>query len=641
MFRLVHRTLVGQANDNQSAGTFTHPTKDILLLYSVSSETPSETFLMYWREQFEYEDPQNSLEFHQMLERCLSTAERMGVRISFVGVGMIEDKVILAAYQGSVWLKRAQKVGQILHATSTLEIIEGKPQELDAYVLYTQATQNIQEVVAPLLTTLDSDEVLTVIEQESVTRSVHEDDRQAELGMTVVSVQEHVAVHTAASADTSNPAAQEALESLQPLTPAEVERRKLEQPEPKVSPVVRVMKTMMQAVVKARQLVTQEIAQLTSQDVYVRRKHRKMLGSVLIFGVVLLFTVIGTFSYFRNRQQEQQRQVQAALQPFEVRLGEIRQSLAQDPFNARLRTEQLMNDVEVQSQLASQPNYVKEALVTELAELREFYESISGQEELPVLPTFFDLRYVQSNFLANELDATNNTLFFLDSGQRRILALDIEKKQPTMLPVGEFPSITSMVADERYLYFLADGMLRFALGSTDVATLVENEDETITSGNSLELFGSYVYVMNKSRNNIFRYTTNDDQLDSTPAAWVQTSEAVDFATAQSFAIDGDIWLGTQDGQLRKFTSGREVAFAVTGLKDPFTSALTVFTKPDLQNLYVLEPANSRMVILSKNGEFLREVKSSTLAAGTGIVASETLRKAFVLSGSLVYEINLN
>jgi hypothetical protein len=48
-----------------------------------------------------------------------------------------------------------------------------------------------------------------------------------------------------------------------------------------------------------------------------------------------------------------------------------------------------------------------------------------------------------------------------------------------------------------------------------------------------------------------------------------------------------------------------------------------------------------MVILSKNGEFLREVKSSTLAASTGIVASETLRKAFVLSGSLVYEINLN
>lgn len=639
MFRLAHRTLVGQANDNQSAGTFTHPTKDIILLYSVSSEMPSETFLTYWREQFEYEDPQNSLEFHQMLERCLSTAERMGVRISFVGVGMIEEKVILAAYQGSVWLKRAQKVGQILHATSTLEIIEGKPQELDAYVLYTKATQNIQEVVAPLLTTLESDEVLTLIEQESVTRSVHEDDHQAELGMTVVSVQEHVAVHS--SAGTSKPAAQEALESLQPLTPAEVERRKLERPEPKVSPFVRVVKTVTQAVVKVRQLVSQEIAQLTSRDVYVRRKHRKMLGSVLIFGVVLVFTVIGTFSYFRNRQQEQRRQVQAALQTFEVRLGEIRQLLAQDPFNGRLKTEQLMNDVEVQSQLVSQPSHVRKALITELAELRAFYESISGQEELPVLPTFFDLRYVQSNFLANELDATNNTLFFLDSGQRRILALDIEKKQPTMLPVGEFPTITSMVADERYLYFLADGMFRFTLGSTDVATLVENEDETIISGNSLELFGSYVYVMNKSRNNIFRYTTNDDQLDSAAAPWVQTSEAVDFATAQSFAIDGDIWLGTQDGQLRKFTSGREVEYVVTGLKDPFTSALTVFTKPDLQNLYVLEPANSRMVILSKNGEFLREVKSSTLAASTGIVASETLRKAFVLSGSLVYEINLN
>src|SRR6185369_15372130 len=114
-----------------------------------------------------------------------------------------------------------------------------------------------------------------------------------------------------------------------------------------------------------------------------------------------------------------------------------------------------------------------------------------------------------------------DTLFFLDSGQKRILALNIEKKQPTILPIGEYPDIRAIVADEKYLYFLAQGLFRFTLSGTDVASIVENADDVINSGNSLGVFGSYVYVLNKEKNNIYRYTTNDDQLDSKPAAWIQ------------------------------------------------------------------------------------------------------------------------
>jgi hypothetical protein len=198
-----------------------------------------------------------------------------------------------------------------------------------------------------------------------------------------------------------------------------------------------------------------------------------------------------------------------------------------------------------------------------------------------------------------------------------------------------------MIADDKFLYFLGQGLFRFTLSGTDVAKIVENPDATITGGQSLGVFGSYVYVLNKEQNNVFRYTTNDEQLDSKPVAWVQTSEAVDFSTVQNFSIDGDVWFGTQDGQVRKFTSGKEASFTVSGLKEAFSTPITVFTKPDLQNLYILEPQKSRVVVLNKKGEFIKEVKSSTLAATTGVVASEKLGKAFALSGSLVFEINLN
>ena len=297
-------------------------------------------------------------------------------------------------------------------------------------------------------------------------------------------------------------------------------------------------------------------------------------------------------------------------------------------------------ELEVRAQDTTQPQHVQQALQAELKTVRDFNQSISGQTQLPLLPTFFDLRLVQSNFLASRIDVTSDTLFFLDSGQKKILALNIERKQPTILPVGEYPDIRAMIADDEYLYFLGQGLFRFTLSGTEVATLVENSDDITSAGQSLGLFGKYLYVLNKEQNNIFRYDTEDDELDSKPVGWIQPGQGIDLSTVQSFAIDGDVWLSTETGEIKKLASGRETAFTVTGLTEPLSSPITIFTKPELQNLYILESAKSRMVVLNKEGEFVKEVKSNELAGAMAVVASEKHQKAFALSGSLVYEMGL-
>lgn len=638
MMKLVHRTLVGQSSEGQWTGTFVHPTLQLLLLHTVTSQTSSDAFLTYWKEQFEYEQPKTSLEFHQLLDRCLSTAQRMDVSLSFVGVGIIEDRIVLAAYKGSVWLKRGQKSGQILSSDQKLEILEGKVQASDTYLLFTQEAAALHEVVQSQLMKLDGGRVFDVMQNDQLLGMLHQAPRQAEMGLTAVMVQE---VEEDPDEKKSEKATSTEFQETPVLTVSQIQQMKSE--EERLHPETGVAKFLRQVAKKLSGgvgFLKSEYEQLFSQDVYVRRRHRKALGSLLIFGVVLLFTIVGTFAYFRNRDQAQQREVAVFLQPYRAKLGDIRVILTQNPFTARQQTEQMIADLELQSQRTDQPKHITTAVNNELITIREFYQSISGQEELPVLPTFFDLRLVQSNFLANAVDVTPDTLFFLDSGQRKILALNIEKKQPTLLSIGEFPEIRALVADEQFVYFLGQGLFRFTLSGTEIAKLVKNTDETIANGQSVGVFGSYVYVMNKAQNNIFRYSAGDDQLDGKPTSWVQTSEALDFSTVQNFSIDGDIWLGTTQGEVKKFTSGRESEFSVTGLPEAFSSPLTVFTKPDLQNLYVLEPQKNRVVVLSKKGEFLKEVKSSTLGAATGIVASEKVGKAFALSGSLVFEIQL-
>jgi len=618
MLKLTQRALVGRSSQNQRSGLIVHPTQDMVVLYAASSAASLDAFLTYIQEQFDHEEPQTSLEFHQLLDRCLSTAARMEVSLSLIAVWILSEQVILAAYNGSVWLKRGTKHGQILSSDDALQLLEGHAQSGDVYVLMTSTATNLSALMQPQLERLSSSQASEILDLPELRSAMSGVPDEGLMGVSVVTIstdQEqkapvvdvHDAPSTVISADEPLPAAK------------------------RQSPLV--------GVVNVVSGMVQSVSQLFSQDVYVRQQKRRSAMKVGAL-VLLIIILIGVgLWYARSQQLKRQQEVQATLLPYQNRLEEIKTLSLRDTVQARQNTELLVSDLEAQTQ-QSNPKHIQTALSVELADLKAYYQSISGQEELSTLPIFFDLRLVQSNFLASKVDATLDTLFFLDSGQKKILALNIERKQPTILPIGEYPDIRSLSADDEFLYFLGEGLFRFTLSGTDVATLVENPDDTIKTGQYLGLFDKYLYVLNKDQNNIFRYDTDDDSVSGKPVSWVQGGQGIDFAQVQSMSIDGDVWLTTQTGEIKKLSSGQETSFAVTGLKDAFSTSLSLFTKPDMNNLYILEAQKSRVVVLNKNGQFIKEVKNNNLAGATSVVASEKNQKAFALSGSLVYEIGL-
>jgi|GEM_PF-822498 len=647
MLRLAQRTLVGQSSINQNSGVLLHPTQEIFALYSIVSEHSTETFLTYFKEQLEHSQPQTTLEFHQLLDRCIATAERMQVELSLVSIGLFDQRVVLAAYQASIWLKRGPKAGPIVTAEKSLQLLEGNAIEHDVYVLLTQEAHTLAAVIGSQLANISPLHATNLIDLPQISAAIESSPREAQMGVSVLLIAEEVIksvepLQAPMFQNIPQFSAAPVVEPRSSTTPAELAAEDAAHTAklPVQPPIVLALRKGVTFLIRTAQQLKGEVIQLSSPDVYVRRRQRKTLGRILIFAVVLLFTVIGTFAFLHSRQVEEQKQVQAIIQPFATQFSQIQQIQNQNPVVARQQAERLISDLEAQSQLKNKPAAMTKAFAIELDKVRQFYQSISGQEQRSVLPTFFDLTLVQANFLASAIDTTPDTLFFLDSGQKKILALTIDKKQPTVLPIGDAAEIRAIIADEKYLYFLGQGLFRFTLSGTDVAKLVENPDDTLKNGSAVGIFGSYAYVLNKSQNNIFRYTTNDDQLNSKPVTWVQSSQGMDFTTAQSLSIDGDIWIGTQQGEIKKFTSGKQVDFTVSGLKEAFSTPIKVFTKPDLLNLYILEPQKSRVVVLNKKGEFLKEIQSSTLAGSTSIVASEKFNKAFALSGSLVFEINL-
>lgn len=72
----------------------------------------------------------------------------------------------------------------------------------------------------------------------------------------------------------------------------------------------------------------------------------------------------------------------------------------------------------------------------------------------------------------------------------------------------------------------------------------------------------------------------------------------------SLAIDGDIYAVLSTGQVKKFTRGSVVPFAIKGLAEPLTSAKKIVTTAELKTLYIMDPASQRLLVIDKDSQRL-------------------------------------
>ncbi|NCN06975.1 MAG: hypothetical protein GW946_04000, partial [Candidatus Pacebacteria bacterium] len=138
---------------------------------------------------------------------------------------------------------------------------------------------------------------------------------------------------------------------------------------------------------------------------------------------------------------------------------------------------------------------------------------------------------------------------------------------------------------------------------------------------------------------VFRYTQSAESV-SDPIGWIIDPLSVSYEDITSLSIDGDIWFGTSAGEILRYASGRKQSFAVSGQEEAFANSLLLTTSADDKNLYVLDTDKQRLVILSKDGVFLREVRSPSIATVTSFFVDEVNGAAYLTSGSTVYMIAL-
>ena len=152
-------------------------------------------------------------------------------------------------------------------------------------------------------------------------------------------------------------------------------------------------------------------------------------------------------------------------------------------------------------------------------------------------------------------------------------------------------------------------------------------------------FKSNLYFLDKKSAEIIKYPFLADFQWSTPVLWLdrQEKKAIE---ARALAIDGSIWLLKNDNSLSRYYNGRFQERIVLEIFPEPKELRKIFTSSTLPYLYLLEPAQKRMLILNKKGEIIKQFQSQKFDNLLDLAISEDGKTIYLLNGLKVYQLRL-
>jgi hypothetical protein len=379
----------------------------------------------------------------------------------------------------------------------------------------------------------------------------------------------------------------------------------------------------------ARKLPEKRIYIRSKEKVLEEAQNKRLAVSVGLILLVLLVVSIG-FGIKQRRSREERARYEPRLIQAKHELEESIDLYSLNPVRSR---ELFASSKSIAEQLAREG-----VSDPELEVLKEMLEenrgTILGEYE-GTTEHYLDLSLLSSGFEGSQLSMSDGRLFVLDKKGGRIVGISIDTKKTEVVAgpdqVEEAEHLASY--SDRVFVMTASGI--YEVG--DEAVKVIEKD---WQGDALVYsYAANLYVLDKQASTIWRYAGTEESFGS-KKSWFAAGVEPDLSGVISWTIDDSIWLLFDSGQIQKYSLGNPSAFNVSGFQGGLEGALSIYTDEESGFLYVLDPANRRVVVLDKNGDYQAQYISEEIAEAKDLAVSEKDGKIILLAGGKLFSIEI-
>ncbi len=532
----------------------------------------------------------NPEQLHQKILDLLSFTRQKKIEIEFALSLLMGEQIVFATYAGTIILKRANQVRKILQSEQEIKIIVGNFKDNDQIILLNGSAAAIETYVLSLLNSS-----ITLEKLVSEISLLKQEQHHLTTSLVFLTYKQKI------------------INNL-PTKKVEIDFH--------------------QILTRSKMILNKLFLWFKTIYFKLKNQNRKKLLIWLSTFVVLNLFFFGGITLLRQQRQKITQNITSKIEQIKQNNNNIEQLMLSQPLQAREITQQKLVLLEALKQEKNNSQSLK-LIDLEIDQVKKLIEKISGENSLDKLSIAYNL----NNFLGSKVVIKDGEVFVLENSGQEILHL--KKDQTTEKINLNNEKIRDFTVTEGKLFAISNGIWLLDLKtSNNQFTQIKEEGESDRQAELLSSFGPYLYLLNKEKRNIYRYYYNQDKL-SEPIGWLIDKTGISFENISDLMVDGDLWLGFKNGLLLKFSKGKTVDLAVQGLKQTIENPILLSSSEKAKVIAVLEKQNKRLLILTKDGQLLSEIKSNELAGTSDIALAEDGSKVYILSGSVIYDVKID
>jgi len=327
----------------------------------------------------------------------------------------------------------------------------------------------------------------------------------------------------------------------------------------------------------------------------IKRWDKKQIGVAItaVLGVLIVGVVVLNFGLGRGKQLDD---LEGKLTIAQENITQAATRGAFDKTEAELllnEAESLAVDVLGSGYLGGQASQI----LDDVAEQRDFLDNVIRiDEELVMLADLSGL--LGSTEIVGVQPVEDRMVVYTSNEAYQVLLGDVQ--EPDVLDNSENVRAGAYFADRDTVIFITDdgNVMEYEPGN---AQFMDTSDGSFQSAVDLATYSTKLYLLDSDNDQIWKYTRGTSGFGYGQA--YMGEEEVDLTDAVSLAIDGNVWVLHDDGDISRILSGENVPFYV--LKAPLTpidGATEIYTELDINQIYVVDPSEDRILVYDKTSK---------------------------------------
>ena len=365
------------------------------------------------------------------------------------------------------------------------------------------------------------------------------------------------------------------------------------------------------------------------------RSKRSFIGMIIILVVILGSCLVG-YRYIQNKAAAN-RIIAQDIEYAKSKFAEAQSLKDSDPDKAQ----QSLSDarVTITGVLSRSPgNQAAEKIKQEIENGREFIMRIYPITDWPV---FLSLDLIKSDFKPTRMSYSVSKVLLMDDNSKTLVEVDLGRKTNNILAGATQLGVaraSSLNGENAFIYSEDKGVLVIDTQNQKITTVAQPDPEWGYIKDIVGFAGN-VYLMDTVKNQIWKYVPTSAGY-SQKFTYLAEGAQLNFGGAFQMKIDYSVWVLKEGPEILRLTGGVQDSFSVGGLDQNLKPLKSLFADEDGEELYLLDSENSRVVVLDKNGMYLKQYTGDKFATADDLVVDSEDKKMYLLEGNKLYQLEL-